>query len=102
MAFQGKARILNSTEHEQFLQFLSNTRHPVRNQAIYLLSVPKIGSSRGKIGRTRVTGVKRVLKDLLAMIKSIQALQKYDSKCWKDKGLDKFVKSIKTTASIKF
>ena len=39
MSVQGKARILNSAEHEQFLQFLSNTRHPVRNQAIYLLSV---------------------------------------------------------------
>ena len=39
MSIQGKARILNSAEHKQFLQFLSNTRHPVRNVAIYLLSV---------------------------------------------------------------
>jgi integrase/recombinase XerD len=39
MSKQGKASVLNSTEHTQFLQFLSNTRHPVRNQAIYLLSV---------------------------------------------------------------
>jgi integrase/recombinase XerD len=39
MSKQGKASILNSTEHTQFLQFLSNTRHSLRNQAIYLLSV---------------------------------------------------------------
>ena len=39
MSKQGKASVLNSSEHTQFLQFLANTRHPVRNQAIYLLSV---------------------------------------------------------------
>lgn len=39
MSNQGKASTLNSTEHTQFLQFLSNTRHSLRNQAIYLLSV---------------------------------------------------------------
>ena len=36
---RGKASVLNSTEHTQFLQFLANTRHSLRNQAIYLLSV---------------------------------------------------------------
>ena len=39
MSKQGKASVLNSTEHTQFLKFLSNTRHSLRNQAIYLLSV---------------------------------------------------------------
>ena len=39
MSKQGKASVLNSTEHTQFLQFLANTRHSLRNQAIYLLSV---------------------------------------------------------------
>ena len=39
MSNQGKASVLNSTEHTQFLQFLANTRHSLRNQAIYLLSV---------------------------------------------------------------
>jgi len=39
MSNQGKASTLNSTEHTQFRQFLSNTRHSLRNQAIYLLSV---------------------------------------------------------------
>ena len=39
MSKQGKASVLNSAEHTQFLQFLANTRHSLRNQAIYLLSV---------------------------------------------------------------
>ena len=61
---------------------------------------PKIGSSRGKIGRTSVRGVKKVLSDLQMMIKAIQDLEKLDTRKRKIKGLDKFVKSIKTEANI--
>lgn len=37
MANQGKARVLNEQEHQQFLEFLETTRHPAKNKAIYLL-----------------------------------------------------------------
>ena len=62
---------------------------------------PKPGSSRGKIGRTRVRNAKKVLRELDAMVKEIQKLQQYDSKYRKKHGLDKFVKSIKAEATIK-
>jgi len=56
----------------------------------------------GKIGRTRVTGVKRVLKDLRAMMKAIQELEAYDTKKRKSGDLNKFAKAIvmKATAKI--
>tara|TARA_B100001094_G_scaffold116166_1_gene112087 strand:+ start:769 stop:1347 length:579 start_codon:yes stop_codon:yes gene_type:complete len=38
MANYGKASILDSDQHQAFLQFLENQRHTRRNQAIYLLS----------------------------------------------------------------
>jgi len=38
MANYGKASILDSDQHQAFLQFLANQRHTRRNQAIYLLS----------------------------------------------------------------
>jgi hypothetical protein len=61
---------------------------------------PKIGSSRGKIGRSSVRGVKKVLSDLQMLITEIQKLEKLDSRYRKKHGLDKFVKSIKTEANI--
>lgn len=61
---------------------------------------PKIGSSAGKIGKTKVRGAKKVLSDLKMMIKALQDLQKYDKDYRKKHGLDKFVKSIKTEANI--
>ena len=63
---------------------------------------PKPGSSRGKIGRTRVRGVKKVLSDLSEMIKAIQELEAYDTKKRKSGDLNKFAKAIvmKATTNI--
>jgi hypothetical protein len=61
---------------------------------------PKIGSSKGKIGKTTVRGAKKVLSDLKMLIKAIQDLQKYDKDYRKKHGLDKFVKSITTDTTI--
>jgi hypothetical protein len=44
-------------------------------------------------------GFKRVLKDLRAMMKAMQGLEKLGSKYKKNKGLNKFVKSIETKAA---
>ncbi|MFP6839343.1 MAG: hypothetical protein VB962_07130, partial [Pseudohongiellaceae bacterium] len=61
---------------------------------------PKPGSSRGKIGKTRVRGVKKVLSDLSEMIKAIQELEAYDSKKRKSGDLNKFAKAIVMKATI--
>jgi hypothetical protein len=55
---------------------------------------PKIGSSRGKIGKTRVRGVKKVLNDLEMMIKEIQKLERFDTKKRKMGNLNKYAKSV--------
>ena len=55
---------------------------------------PKIGSSRGKIGKTTVRGVKKVLSDLEAMIKAIQELEAYDTKKRASGDLNKYAKAI--------
>ena len=64
---------------------------------------PKIGASRGKIGKTRVRGVKTVLNDLEMMIKAIQELEAYDTKKRKSGNLNDYAKAIvmKATAKIK-
>ena len=62
---------------------------------------PKPGSSKGKIGKTRIRGARKVLSELKMLIKAIQDLQKYDKNYRKKHGLDKFVKSIKAEANIR-
>jgi hypothetical protein len=57
------------------------------------------GSSKGKVGRTRIKGFKKVNKDLQELMTAIQNLEKLDSKYRKKNGLDKFVKSIQTKAT---
>jgi integrase/recombinase XerD len=50
MANQGKARVLNPEEHEQFLQFLATSRQASLNKAVYLLGLrsgARIGSIAG-------------------------------------------------------
>jgi hypothetical protein len=63
---------------------------------------PKPGSSRGKIGQTKVRGVKKVLSDLSEMIKAIQELEAYDTKKRKSGNLNKFAKAVvmKATTNI--
>jgi hypothetical protein len=60
------------------------------------------GSSFGKVGKTRVRGVKKVLKDLRAMMKAIQELEAYDTKKRKSGDLNKWAKAIvmKATTNI--
>jgi len=50
MAKQGKASVLNSQQHQQFLAYLATTRQPAQNIAIYLLGYRagmRIGSIAG-------------------------------------------------------
>ena len=50
MAYQGKASVLDAEQHEQFLRYLSSTRQPALNIAIYLLQYragARIGSVAG-------------------------------------------------------
>ena len=47
---EGKARVLNETDHKAFLAFLSTKRHALRDKAIYLLTYRaglRIGSVAG-------------------------------------------------------
>lgn len=56
---------------------------------------PRKGSSKGKIGRTRVIGAKKVLKDFRELIGTLQALQKKHGK-GNTKDLQKAFKSVRT------
>ena len=50
MSKQGKAATLTPTDHQEMMEFLSNSRHSSRNKAIYLLTVRaglRIGSVAG-------------------------------------------------------
>ena len=50
MAKQGKASVLDSLQHQQFLSFLATTRQPKQNKAIYLLGYRaglRVGSIAG-------------------------------------------------------
>ena len=60
---------------------------------------PKIGSSRGKIGKTRVRGVKKVLSDLEMLIREIQKLEAYDTKKRKSGNLNDYAKAIDMKAT---
>ena len=61
---------------------------------------PRIGSSAGKIGRTRVIGAKKVLKDFRRLTKTLQDLiRKYGK--GDTKALQKAYKSIRTSVDIK-
>ena len=61
---------------------------------------PRPGSSRGKIGKTRVIGAKKVLKDFKSLIGTLQALIRKHGK-GDAKGLQKAYKAVRTSVSVK-
>jgi len=61
---------------------------------------PRPGSSQGKIGKTRVIGAKKVLKDFKGLIGTLQNLQKKYGK-GNTKSLQKAYKSIRTSVQAK-
>ena len=61
---------------------------------------PRPGSSRGKIGKTRVIGAKKVLKDFKSLIGTLQALIRKHGK-GDAKGLQKAYKAFRTSVSVK-
>ena len=77
-------------------------QEPCRRNSLQPPNQPKPGSSRGKIGKTRVRGVKTVLNDLQMMIKAIQELEAYDTKKRKSGNLNDYAKAIvmKATTNI--
>ena len=56
MAKQGKAAVLDSSQHQAFLDFLSTTRQPIQNKAIYLLGY-RAGLRVGSIAGLRLNDV---------------------------------------------
>lgn len=56
MARQGKASVLNAEQHQEFLRFLSTTRQPAQNRAIYLLGY-RAGLRIGSIAGLRINDV---------------------------------------------
>ena len=59
---------------------------------------PRPGSSKGKIGRTTVTGADKTLKDFEMLVKSLQRLQNSgDIKPGDTKALQKQMKAIRTS-----
>lgn len=59
---------------------------------------PRIGSSKGKIGKTTVIGAKKVLTDFEQLVKSLQALQRSGNASARDgKALQAKMKSIRTS-----
>ena len=56
MARQGKASVLNPEQHQEFLRFLSTTRQPAQNKAIYLLGY-RAGLRIGSIAGLRTNDV---------------------------------------------
>ena len=61
---------------------------------------PRPGSSAGKIGKTRVIGATKVLKDFKALIGTLQAMIRKHGK-GDSKGLQKAYKAIRTSVSVK-
>ena len=59
---------------------------------------PRPGSSAGKIGRTRVIGAKKVLKDFKGLINTLQALMRKHGRS-DTKALQKAYKAIRTQVS---
>ena len=59
---------------------------------------PRIGSSKGKIGKTTVIGAKKVLTDFEQLVKSLQALQRSGNATVRDgKALQAKMKAIRTS-----
>ena len=56
MAKQGKASVLNSEQHQQFLAYLATTRQPSQNKAIYLLGY-RAGMRIGSIAGLRLNDI---------------------------------------------
>lgn len=56
MAKQGKASVLDSTQHSAFLSYLATTRQSAQNTAIYLLSY-RAGMRIGSIAGLRISDV---------------------------------------------
>ena len=61
---------------------------------------PRPGSSKGKIGRTRVIGAKKVLKDFETLTRTLQALIRKHGK-GDTKGLQKAFKAVRTQVTTK-
>ena len=56
MSKQGKASTLDQAQHQEMLQFLSNSRHSERNKAIYLLTY-RAGFRIGSVAGLRLNDV---------------------------------------------
>jgi len=56
MAKQGKASVLNSQQHQQFLAYLATTRQAAQNKAIYLLGY-RAGMRIGSIAGLRLNDI---------------------------------------------
>ena len=56
MSKQGKASTLDQAQHQEMLQFLSNSRHSERNKAIYLLTY-RAGLRIGSVAGLRLNDV---------------------------------------------
>jgi hypothetical protein len=61
---------------------------------------PRPGSSKGKIGRTRVIGAKKVLKDFEALTRTLQGLIRKHGRS-DTKALQKAFKAIRTKVTTK-
>ena len=61
---------------------------------------PRPGSSAGRIGKTRIIGAKKVLKDFKQLIRTLQNLQKKYGK-GNTKSLKKAYKSVRTSVQAK-
>lgn len=62
---------------------------------------PRIGSSKGKIGKTTVTGARQTLKDFDMLVKSLQRLQNSgDLKRGDTKALQAKMKAIRTSINV--
>jgi len=56
MSKQGKAATLTPKQHQEMMQFLSNSRHSTRNKAIYLLTI-RAGLRIGSVAGLRLNDV---------------------------------------------
>jgi len=73
MANQGKASVIDSNQHEAFLQYLATTRQPALNKAIYLLGY-RAGLRVGSIAGLRLNDVLDAsgnLKEIVQLRKEI-------------------------------
>ena len=56
MAKEGQSITLNSAEHDSFMQYLANTRHPERDILMYLLTF-RAGMRIGSVSQLKLTDI---------------------------------------------